>query len=123
MDNMTEADFMERERLLWETARIIPGKALPSMPPKAEWLPAEVPAIVLSDEQSCIVEESTNLQVARISSEIEEEREATIETKESRRIIQFPFAGSAPGHAIRDSNGHWTVVSGPPPDGLFQAAI
>jgi hypothetical protein len=116
MDKMNEADFVERERRLREAANIVPCEALPPVKPKAERVPMEFPVIPLSDEQRSILEQPVDPRVARILGEIGEERRIRAGMTDSRRIVRFPFVGSAPGHAIRDADGHWTIVSGPPPD-------
>jgi hypothetical protein len=108
MDKMNETDF-------------IPGNARP--PVKAEKVPVEFPVIPLPDEQRSILEQPVDPRVARILSKIGEEQKTMAQVIDSRRIIQFPFVGSALGHAIRDADGHWTVVSGPPPEVPLRAAM
>ena len=114
--------FDECERRLRAAAKIVPREALPPLTQKAAKMPTELPVIPLSDEQRRILEQPVAPRVKRILSEIEEERKEMAGAVKSRRIIRFPCAGSGAGHAIRDSDGHWTIVSGPPPE-MQHAAI
>lgn len=117
-----DMNFDECERRLREAAKIVPHEALPPITHKAATIQTEFPMIPLSDEQRAILEQPIDPRVKRILSEIEEERKEIARAAESRRIIRFPFAGSGAGHAVRDSDGHWTIVSGPPPE-MQHAAI
>ena len=109
-------NFDECERRLCAAANIVSREVLRPINQEAEKLPAEFPVIPLSDEQRTILEQPIDPRVKRILREIEEERKEIARAAESRRIIRFPFAGSGAGHAVRDSDGHWTIVSGPPPE-------
>ena len=113
--------FDECEQRLHAAAKIVPREASPPITHKAANMPTEFPVIPLSDEQRRILEQPVDPRVKRILSEIEEERKEIAGAAESRQIIRFPFAGSGAGHAVRDSDGHWTIVSGPPPE-MQQAA-
>jgi hypothetical protein len=105
--------FDECERRLPAPAKIAPGEALPPITQKTARTPTELPVIPLSDEQRRILEQPVDPRVKRILSEIEEERKEMAEAVKSRGIIRFPFTDSGAGHAIRDSDGHWTIVSEP----------
>lgn len=119
---MSNMSFDECERRLQAAAKIVPRE--PSLPitQKAVNMPMEFPVIPLSDEQRTILEQPIDPRVKRILGEIEEERNEIARTAKSRRIIRFPFAGSGAGHAVRDSEGRWTILSGPPPE-MQHAAI
>ncbi|HEX7517764.1 MAG TPA: hypothetical protein VF345_10825 [Chthoniobacterales bacterium] len=115
--------FDECERHLRAAAKIVPLEAWPPITQKAARMPTELPVIPLSDEQRRILEQPVDPRVKRILSEIEEKRREMAGAVKSRQIIRFPFAGSGAGHAIRDSDGHWTIVSGSPPEVQHAAII
>lgn len=107
--------FDECEQRLREAAKIVPREVVPPIK-EAKKMPAEFPAIPLSDEQRKNLEQPVDSRVRRILSEIEKDRKEIARALETGRIIPFPFDGSDAGHAIRDCDGHWTIVSGPPPE-------
>lgn len=115
MDVKNEADPAEREARLLHAEVILPCEASRPVIDQAANTPVKLSAIPLSDDLRRKLEEPVDPRVLRILSEINAEQEEMAGLVESRRIIRFPFAGSVPGHAIRGADGHWTVVSGPPP--------
>ncbi|HEY2614604.1 MAG TPA: hypothetical protein VGI42_02760 [Chthoniobacterales bacterium] len=75
-----------------------------------------LPPIALSPEHRALLDGPVDERVNRILAEIEAERAEAVDAVKARRIIHFPFTGSQASHAVRDQDGHWHIVKGPPPE-------
>jgi hypothetical protein len=111
-----DMNFDECERRLRQVTQIVPREMLPPINREVEKMPTEFPVIPLSDEQRRILEQPVDSRVHRILNEIEKDQKEIAKALGAGRIIPFPFAGSRGGHAVRDCDGHWTILSGPPPE-------
>ncbi|PZR76645.1 MAG: hypothetical protein DLM73_01980 [Chthoniobacterales bacterium] len=119
---MAAFDFPDCERRLQQVIKTS-APCTSMQPPATETKLIPYGEISLSEQQLAILQEPLDPRVVSILREIGEDAEQIQNEMRSRRIIPFPFAGSTPGHAIRDGKGNWTVVSGEPPLELLRQVI
>jgi hypothetical protein len=111
---MAAFDFLECERRLQQVIKTSAPCTSPQ-PPVAASPACPLEEISLSEEHLAALPEPLDPRVVRILTEIGEDAEQIQKEMKSKRFIHFPFASCAPGHAICDCEGKWTVVSGEPP--------
>jgi hypothetical protein len=87
-----------------------------ALPSQQRTRPIILAPISLSAEQRRILETPVDSRVDRILHEIEQDKIATEQIVNSRRIVRFPHEDTGERKVVKDESGYWRIIPGEVPN-------